>query len=106
MHMQNAQDRLPPIKETRQSRFRESSVPILVRDLPGPLAYLSQISGNFRTSPTVKLKEGAREKDTHIMAAEVKHFAVQIPKLNLVLKTNLCSFGECERNASWREVLT
>lgn len=54
----------------------------------------------------MKLEEGAREKDTQIMAAEVKHFAAQIPKLNLVLKTNLCSFGECERNASWREVLT
>ena len=53
-----------------------------------------------------KIERGALEKDTQIMAAEVKHFAAQIPKLNLVLKTNLCSFGECERNASWRVVLT
>ena len=56
------------------------------------------------TDATVrKLKEGALEKDSQIM--EVKHFAAQIPKLNLVLKTNLYSFGECERNASWRVVL-
>ena len=41
------------------------------------------------------------------MAAELKHIFAQIPsKLNLVLKTNSCSFGECERNASGRVVLT
>ena len=49
-----------------------------------------------------KLKERALEKTVQIMAAEVKHFAARIPKLNLVLNTNSCSFGECEKNASMR----
>lgn len=52
-----------------------------------------------------KLKERALEKTVQIMAAEVKHFVARIPKLNLVLNTNSCSFGECEKNASMR-VLT
>lgn len=51
-----------------------------------------------------KLKERGLEKDANIMAAEVKHFAARIP--NLLLKTNSCTFGECERNVARRVVLT
>lgn len=40
------------------------------------------------------------------MAAEARHFAAQIPKLTLVLKTNSRTFGEFERDMTGKVVLT